>query len=107
MKKEFTAVAEEFISGIQTPDTKEPETTAAADQGQPEPEEITVKPTTAELPPKDFYIRYVEPRSERVQVLFSKSLKKKLAAEAKKRKMSMNGLINEILESYFNDSGKE
>ena len=117
MKKEFTTVAEELITGIQAPDAQEPEAAAAAagdqNKAQPDttpstsPEPIRAKPITAELPPKDFYIRYVEARTERVNCLFSKSLVNKLAAEAKSRKMSKNGLINSILESYFADSGSE
>ena len=114
MKKEFTTAAEELITGIQTPDAKEPET-AAGDQSKIQPdttpsteqEPIRAKPITAELPPKDFYMRYVEARTERVNCLLSKSLVKKLTAEAKSRKMSKNGLINAILESYFADSGNE
>lgn len=112
MKKEFTTAAEELITGIQTPDAQEPEAAAAepaagpaADPEQPEPEQVTK--STPELPPKEFYMRYVEPRTVRTQCLFSKSLVKKINAEAKKRKMSKNGLINSILESYFSDSGKE
>ena len=117
MKKEFTTAAEELITGIQTPDAQEPEAAAAGDQSkaQPDPdttprteqEPIRAKPITAELPPKDFYMRYVEARTERVNCLFSKSLVKKLTAEAKSRKMSKNGLINAILESYFADSSNE
>lgn len=107
MKKEFTTAAEELITGIQTPDTTEPE--AAGDQSKAQPgttpsteqEPIRAKPITAELPPKDFYMRYVEARTERVNCLFSKSLVKKITTEAKSRKMSKNGLINAILESYF------
>lgn len=102
MKKEFTTAAEELITGIQTPDAQEPDTTPRTEQ-----EPIRAKPITAELPPKDFYMRYVEARTERVNCLFSKSLVKKLTAEAKSRKMSKNGLINAILESYFADSGNE
>lgn len=115
MKKEFTTAAEELITGIQTPDAQEPEAAAATDQSKAQPdttpsteqEPIRAKPITAELPPKDFYMRYVEARTERVNCLFSKSLVKKLTAEAKSRKMSKNGLINAILESYFADSDNE
>ena len=115
MKKEFTTAAEELITGIPAPDAQEPEAAVAGDQSkaQPDttpstsPEPIRAKPITAELPPKDFYMRYVEARTERVNCLFSKSLVKKLTAEAKSRKMSKNGLINAILESYFADSGNE
>ena len=111
MKKEFTTAAEELITGLQTPDAQEPEAAAARPAAdpeqteQPEPEQATK--STPELPPKEFYMRYVEPRTVRTQCLFSKSLVKKINAEAKKRKMSKNGLINSILESYFADSGKE
>lgn len=115
MKKEFTTAAEKLITGIPAPDTQEPEAAAAGDQSKAQPdttpsteqEPIRAKPITAELPPKDFYMRYVEARTERVNCLFSKSLVKKLTAEAKSRKMSKNGLINAILESYFADSGNE
>lgn len=115
MKKEFTTAAEELITGIPAPDAQEPEAAAAGDQSKAQPdttpsteqEPIRAKPITAELPPKDFYMRYVEARTERVNCLFSKSLVKKLTAEAKSRKMSKNGLINAILESYFADSGNE
>lgn len=87
MKKNFSSAAEELITGIPSGAdnneiTAENEGTAAASG----------------------YLRYVEPRSERMNLLLSKSLVKKLDAEAKKRKMSKNGLVNEILETYF--SGK-
>lgn len=115
MKKEFTTEAEELITGIQTPDAQEPEAAAAGDQSKVQPdttpsteqEPVITKPIKAELPPKDFYMRYVEARTERVNCLLSKSLVNKLTAEAKSRKMSKNGLINAILESYFADSGNE
>ena len=83
MKKNFTNAAEELITGIPS---------AVTDR-----EAVAKKEETAE----GGYLRYVEPRSERMNLLLSKSLVKKLEAEAKKRKISKNGLVNEILENYF------
>ena len=54
-----------------------------------------------EVIPDNRYVRYVEPRSERINILLSKSLLKKITLESKERKMSKNGLINSILENYF------
>ena len=85
MKKNFTSAAEELIAGI--------------------PSAVTDRETADE--PKETakggYLRYIEPRSERMNLLLSKSLVKKLEAEAKSRRMSKNGLVNEILENYFSN----
>ena len=80
MKKDFTNAAEELITGISSAGETVSKKEEAAEGG---------------------YLRYVEPRSERMNLLLSKSLVKKLEAEAKKRKMSKNGLVNDILENYF------
>ncbi len=86
MKKDFTNAAEELITGIPS---------AVTDK-----ETVTKKEETSE---GGRYLRYVEPRSERMNLLLSKSLVKKLEAESKKRRMSKNGLVNEILENYFDN----
>ena len=86
MKKQFTNVAEELIAGI----------------GQTEmPVEKKHESPENEVIPDNRYVRYVEPRSERMNILLSKSLLKKITLESKERKMSKNGLINSILENYF------
>lgn len=86
MKKDFSSAAEELITGIPSaPDINELS-------------EENKKPSA-----KGGYLRYVEPRSERMNLLLSKSLVKKLEAEAKKRRISKNGLVNEILEKYFSE----
>ena len=87
MKKDFTNAAEELITGIPS--------------GLNDSEAVTEKEETAVK--KGGYLRYVEPRSERMNLLLSKSLVKKLDAEAKKRRLSKNGLVNEILEKYFGE----
>lgn len=84
MKKDFTNAAEELITGISTANI---DSEAVMNKEEPV---VNVG-----------YLRYVEPRSERMNLLLSKSLVKKLEAEAKKRRMSKNGLVNEILENYF------
>lgn len=87
MKKNFSSAAEELITGIPSvgndrePDTA-PVTKTAVSGG---------------------HLRYAEPRSERMNLLLSKSLSQKLAAEAKRRKMSKNALVNDILEGYFSE----
>ncbi|MBQ1659844.1 MAG: hypothetical protein II059_08395 [Clostridia bacterium] len=81
MKKNFSNAAEELITGIQS--TGEDNKRSAGAQ------EIKG------------YLRYVEPRDQRMHVLLSKSLSDRLSKEAAKRKMSKNGLLNEILENYF------
>lgn len=86
MKKNFSSAAEELITGIPS--------------AVPESEAVTGKEETAG---GGGYLRYVEPRSERMNLLLSKSLVRNLEAEAKKRRMSKNGLVNEILEKYFSD----
>ena len=91
MKKDFTTAAEELITGMAVPPKND----------------IAEKHIASETPPENKYFRYVEPRTERMNLLLSKSLVKKLSAEAKKRKMSKNGLVNAILESYYNDEKKE
>ena len=88
MKKDFSSAAEELISGIPS----------APEININEISEENKKPSA-----KGGYLRYVEPRSQRMNVLLSKSLVKKLEAEAKKRRMSKNGLVNEILEKYFSE----
>lgn len=88
MKKNFTNAAEELITGI----------------AAPEMDSIQHTPNETVTASQNGYFKYVEPRSERMNILLSKSLLKKLTAEAKKHKMSKNGLINAILESYFSDS---
>lgn len=86
MKKKFTNAAEELIAGI----------------GQTEmPVEKKHESPENEVIPDNRYVRYVEPRSERMNILLSKSLLKKITLESKERKMSKNGLINSILENYF------
>lgn len=85
MKKKFTNAAEELIKGIPS--------------GIAEDTDFSGNRKSS-----GGYMRYVEPRSERMNLLLSKSLVKKLAAEAKKRKMSRNGIVNEILESYFSNN---
>ena len=86
MKKDFSSAAEELITGIPSaPDINELS-------------EENKKPSA-----NGGYLRYVEPRSERMNLLLSKSLVKKLEAEAKKRRISKNGLVNEILEKYFSE----
>ncbi len=86
MKKDFTNAAEELITGIPSAISER--------ESNAEKEEITVK---------GGYLRYVEPRSERMNLLLSKSLVKKIETESKKRRLSKNGLINEILEKHFAD----
>lgn len=85
MKKKFTNAAEELIKGIPS--------------GIAEDTDFSGNRKLS-----GGYMRYVEPRSERMNLLLSKSLVKKLAAEAKKRKMSRNGIVNEILENYFSNN---
>ena len=91
MKKDFTNAAEELITGIAPQETFSEQTN-------------NTDSINKDIAPADRYIRYIEPRSERMNILLSKSLAKKLAAEAKSRKMSKNGLINAILESSFSDN---
>ena len=60
-----------------------------------------------EVIPDNHYVRYVEPRSERMNILLSKSLLKKITLESEKRKISKNGLINSILENYFSHQNQK
>ena len=91
MKKQFTSAAEELIAGI----------------GQSEmPVEEKYESSENEIILDEHYVRYIEPRSERMNLLLSKSLLKKITLESKKRKMSKNGLVNAILENYFSDENK-
>lgn len=88
MKKSFSNAAEELITGIPS----------ALDEGGNFSESENEK---EKAPAGAGYMRYVEPRSERMNLLLSKSLVKKLESEAKARGLSKNGLVNEILEGYF------
>ena len=85
MKKNFTSAAEELIAGI--------------------PSAVTDRETADE--PKETakggYLRYIEPRSERMNLLLSKSTVKKLQAEAKNRRISNKRQANEILQNYFSN----
>ena len=89
MKKSFSNAAEELITGIPS----------VADEGSFTETEAGNEKSNASAGAG--YMRYVEPRSERMNLLLSRSLVKKLEAEAKARSMSKNGLVNEILEAYF------
>ena len=91
MKKQFTNAAEELIAGIGQPET-------SIEQKYELPDNETI--------PDNRYVRYIEPRSERMNILLSKSLLRKITLESQKRKMSKNGLINAILENYFSDENK-
>ncbi len=85
MKKSFTNAAEELITGI-APTVFEEVSGEGDVSGS-----------------RGGAVRYLEPRSERMQLLLSKSLVKKLEEEAKKQKMSKNRLVNDILERYFSE----
>ena len=88
MKKSFSNAAEELITGIPS----------ATNEGGSFTETENEKGNASV---GVGYMRYVEPRSERMNLLLSKSLVKKLEVEAKTRGLSKNGLVNEILEEHF------
>lgn len=107
MKKDFSGLsgaAEEIINGVKAPGEQEQVITQEEPEQQAQQAQEQIYPT---LPPKGFYIKYVEKRDKRLNVLTTKTLSDKIKKEAKERKIPVNALINAIFEEHFLKSDTE
>lgn len=109
MKKDFSGLsgaAEEIINGVKSPGEQEQEQVIIQEEPEQQAQQAQeqIYPT---LPPKGFYIKYVEKRDKRLNVLTTKTLSDKIKKEAKERKIPVNALINAIFEEHFLKSDTE
>lgn len=112
MKKDFSGLsgaAEEIINGVKAPSEQEQEQVITQEEPEQQAQQAQqpqeqIYPT---LPPKGFYIKYVEKRDKRLNVLTTKTLSDKIKKEAKERKIPVNALINAIFEEHFLKSDTE
>ena len=66
-----------------------------------QPEETQEPETTEQQAPNKIVIKKPETKTERVQLLMKPSLVKALKKDAKKKGLSLNGLVNAILQAYI------
>lgn len=64
------------------------------------------EPPLKERPPEGFKLnpKYIETKSERLQLLIQPTVKAKLKEAAQRERTSVNDLINRILEKYLEDN---
>jgi hypothetical protein len=87
--------ADAFLSMAQEPDSPAP---AQQDQKDEKAADQTIP---------EGYRLVKETKSERMQLLVRPSIKKRLKAEAQAQGLSMNDLINNLLEEYIERSGNK
>lgn len=77
------------------------------EEGTPENPEILKELKTGKVP-KGYKVNplYIETKSQRVQILARPSTMQQIKKIAKKNKISMNELINRILEEYIEEIGE-
>ena len=102
-KKTFASAAEIFISNAGSQEQEQTPKEAPAQKKKKE--DKPVAPSTPKIPAG--YKLVPETKSERTQLLFRPTTKDTLREIAAARGISLNDLVNQILEEYIERQGKE
>jgi hypothetical protein len=97
MKKSFKTAAENFISGAEEEPREEPKKAPAKKAQAKKPKEEQTAPAVSI--PKGYRLEK-ELKSERLQLLIRPTTKQALKDKAAKEGVSVNDLINRILDDY-------
>lgn len=101
-EKDFISPAAQFFE-------KAEETTDEKNEGTPaEPDGTDTAPAVL-VPPEGYRVdpRFIEKKSQRVQLVMQPSLYKRAQRAAKKQKISFNELIHQLLNAYLTEFEKE
>lgn len=100
-EKDFISPAAQFFDKAE--ETTEPAAETAAD-----PDGADTAPAVL-VPPEGYRVdpRFIEKKSQRVQLVMQPSLYKRAQRAAKKQKISFNELIHQLLNEYLTEFEKE
>lgn len=103
-EKDFISPAAQFFDKAE--ETTEPAAETAAETA--EPDGTDTAPAVL-VPPEGYRVdpRFIEKKSQRVQLVMQPSLYKRAQRAAKKQKISFNEMVHQILNEYLTEFEKE